>query len=175
MKISELKKSLEQFSDDFEVRVLVDGKYSNIEEVGVGRFYGTVELATPQTISIEQAEGELFSSLYAGQLHPKREALIAKTIGQDRIELIRKEIEKARAEQAAASSAVSSEVSFGDDEEEAPAKPKFSKTQIRKMSDENKLLNYFKGDLELSESDAKELRAKLGSEKVKELYSKVAE
>ena len=64
---------------------------------------------------------------------------------------------------------ISSEVDFEDEEE---IKPKFTEKQIKKMSKEEKLLNYFKGDIELSTEEVSNLRTKLGAEKSREIFNK---
>jgi len=171
MRNDQLQEYLKNFSAESEVRILIDGVYYHLEDVIQGRFFSTVELVGPQKISIEQAEGELFTGLYTGNIAPKRLALVEKTLGFDRVNLIKREIAKAKAEQEAVQSSVqiSSEVDFEDEEE---IKPKFTEKQIKKMSKEEKLLNYFKGDIELSTEEVSNLRTKLGAEKSREIFNK---
>ena len=64
MKVSELKELLNTVSDSDTVRIKVGTEYHNLEDVIKGRFFGTIELLAPQNISIEQAEGELYSSYF---------------------------------------------------------------------------------------------------------------
>lgn len=178
MRNDQLQEYLKNFSSESEVRILIDGVYYHLEDVIQGRFFSTVELVGPQKISIEQAEGELFTGLYTGNIHPKRLNLIEKTLGTDRVNLIKKEIEKAKAESEAAQAAVqvSTEVDFGDEDEQpvVEQKPvkKAKKKSKKKLSDEDKLLAYFRGEEELEAEEASELRKKLGAEKVREIFNK---
>ena len=183
MKLSKLQELLAGFDSEAEVRILIDGKYHNIEEVQKGRFFATVELTVPQTIAIEQAEGELFNSYYANSLTPKREELIAKTIGAERVEKIKKEVDKVLAQKAKAEAA-----EFEEDilEEEIVVAPEIEQTKPekknkhkkkkdrKKMSKEELLLAYFSGDENLTAEEAQELRKALGPEKVKEIFNKAA-
>lgn len=178
MRNDQLQEYLKNFSPESEVRILIDGVYYHLEDVIQGRFFSTVELVGPQKISIEQAEGELFTGLYTGEIAQKRLNLIEKTLGTDRVNLIKREIEKAKAESEAAKAAVqmSTEVDFGDEEEQpvVEQKPvkKAKKKSNKKLSDEDKLALYFQGELELTAEEAQELRKKLGAEKVREIYNK---
>lgn len=170
MKINELVNFLSKFDENSEVRLLVNGEYLNIEEVIQGRFFSTVELLPPQSISIEQAEGELVTSTMYGTVTQNREKLIIKAIGQARFDFIKNTVEadkKARSEVAV----VSEELVF-EDEEVVVEKPK-KKGKKKKLSDEEKLLNHFSGEELLEESEVKDLRKKLGAEKVREIFSKV--
>jgi hypothetical protein len=173
MRNDQLQEYLKNFSSESEVRILIDGVYYHLEDVIQGRFFATVELVGPQKISIEQAEGELFTGLYTGNIAPKRLALIEKTLGADRVNLIKKEIEKAMAEteQAQAAVTISTEAVFEEEEEIPVEKPK-KKGKKKKLSDEEKLLAYFRGEEELSAEEAGELRKKLGAEKVREIFNK---
>lgn len=170
MKISELKKLLANFDENSEVRILINGEYLNVDEVIQGRFFSTVELLPPQSISIEQAEGELVTSIMYGTVNPNREKLIIKAIGQDRFDFIKSTIEADK--KARESVAVVSEELVFEDEEVVVEKPK-KKGKKKKLSDEEKLLQHFSGEEILEESEIKELRKKLGAEKVREIFSRV--
>ena len=157
MRNDQLQEYLKNFSAESDIRILIDGVYYPVEDVIQGRFFSTVELVGPQKISIEQAEGELFTGLYTGNINQKRLNLITKVLGEDRVNLIQREIDKAKAEAAAAEEAEESE--YDDDK-------LFD-------SDEAKLLAYFKGDANLSPEELKRLRAVLSPEKYKEIYDQV--
>lgn len=171
MKISELKKLLANFDENSEVRILINGEYLNVDEVIQGRFFSTVELLPPQSISIEQAEGELVTSIMYGTVNPNREKLIIKAIGQDRFDFIKSTIE---ADKKARESVAIEDIVLEDleDEEVVVEKPK-KKGKKKKLSDEEKLLQHFSGEEILEESEIKELRKKLGAEKVREIFSRV--
>lgn len=171
MKISELKKLLANFDENSEVRILINGEYLNVDEVIQGRFFSTVELLPPQSISIEQAEGELVTSIMYGTVNPNREKLIIKAIGQDRFDFIKSTIE---ADKKARESVAIEDIVLEDleDEEVVVEKPK-KKGKKKKLSDEDKLLQHFSGEEILEESEIKELRKKLGAEKVREIFSRV--
>lgn len=176
MRNDQLQEYLKQFTPDSEIRVLIDGVYYNVEDVIQGRFFATVELVGPQTLSIEQAEGELYSGYFYDQLNPKREALIVKVLGQDRVDYIKREVDKAKsAKQAAEQAVVMEDTGFIDEIEEVEVKKPKKKKSKKKLSVEEKLLLHFKGEEELEVEEIQEIRKALGAEKVREIFNKASE
>ena len=101
MKVQELINLLQKFDVNHTVRLKVKGEFKNIDVVTIGRFINTVELAVFDDISIEQAEGETMTGLLAGnEISEDRMRLITRSIGQERFDEIRNEINAFRQKQA---------------------------------------------------------------------------
>jgi hypothetical protein len=115
MKVKDLVALLSTRDQEADLYVLTKDGREQVGRVVSGKFFNTLDISTKVQLTVDQAEQSLYQLATYDQLTTEIEEDIARTIGQDRIDVIKAEIKTFQEEMIKARSQVSSESFFQED------------------------------------------------------------